>query len=105
MASEPERAALLLDVDCVLAPIVPRPEDSSVPPGTRTELERLARRYGLVACVTGRTSEMARAIVGVDSLRYVGQHGLELDPEAPAWSGRVHAFAGAHPWHWQETKP
>ena len=72
LATEPERAALLLDVDGVLAPIVPRPEDSSVPPATRRELERLAGRYALVACITGRTSDVARAIVGVDGLRYAG---------------------------------
>jgi trehalose 6-phosphate phosphatase len=105
LAAEPNRAALFLDVDGVLAPIVERPEDARVPPETQRELARLAEDYGLVACITGRTSEVARAIVGVDSLRYVGQHGLELDPEAPAWSQRVHAFAQAHPWQWLETKP
>jgi trehalose 6-phosphate phosphatase len=105
LISDPRRAALLLDVDGVLAPIVPRPEDSSAPPETRRELERLAGRYALVACVTGRTGDVARAIVGVDSLRYVGQHGLELEPAAAAWADRVHAFAREWPWPWQEAKP
>ena len=105
VTTEPELAALFFDVDGVLAPIVPRPEDSSVAPETRRELERLVQRYALVACVTGRTSEVARAIVGVDSLRYVGQHGLELEPAAVGWADRVHAFARAWPWEWQETKP
>ncbi len=105
VTAEPKQAALFFDVDGVLAPIVPRPEDSSVPAETRRELERLQQRYALVACVTGRTSDIARAIVGVDSLRYVGQHGLELEPGAEAWADRVHAFARAWPWAWQETKP
>ena len=105
LSSDPRRAALFLDVDGVLAPIVPRPEDSSAPPETRRELERLAQRYGLVACVTGRTGDVARAIVGVDGLRYVGQHGLELEPAAAAWADRVHAFAREWPWPWQESKP
>jgi trehalose-phosphatase len=105
IAAEPAQAALFFDVDGVLAPIVPRPEDSSVPPETRRELERLAERYALVACITGRTGDVARAIVGVDGLRYVGQHGLELDPAAGEWADSVHAFARAHPWQWQETKP
>lgn len=105
IAAEPDLAALFLDVDGVLAPIVPRPEDSSVPAETRHELERLAQRYALVACVTGRTSDVARAIVGVDGLRYVGQHGLELEPAAVEWADRVHAFARAWPWEWQELKP
>jgi len=105
LTTEPQRAALFFDVDGVLAPIVPRPEDSSVPPATRRELERLADRYALVACVTGRTSEVARTIVGVDRLRYAGQHGLELEPGAAAWADRVHAFAREWPWPWQESKP
>jgi trehalose 6-phosphate phosphatase len=105
VAGEPGQAALFFDVDGVLAPIVPRPEDSSVPPATRRELQRLVERYALVACVTGRTSELARTIVGVDGIRYVGQHGLELDARAAAWSGQVHAFARAWPWPWQECKP
>ena len=105
LISDPRRAALFLDVDGVLAPIVPRPEDSSTPPETRRELVRLADRYALVACVTGRTGDVARGIVGVDSLRYVGQHGLELEPAAAAWADRVHAFAREWPWPWQEAKP
>jgi trehalose 6-phosphate phosphatase len=105
IVAEPSEAALFLDVDGVLAPIVPNPEDSTVPPETRSELARLARKYALVACITGRTGAFARSIVGLDGLRYVGQHGLELHPEAERWSTRVHAFAEAHPWDWQERKP
>jgi trehalose 6-phosphate phosphatase len=105
IAGEPGAAALLLDVDGVLAPIVERPEDARVPETTRAELERLAKRYALVACVTGRTSDEARSIVGVDTLRYVGQHGLELRPEAVDWADRIHAFAERAGWRWLETKP
>ena len=78
--SEPERAAILLDIDGTLAPIVERPEDAAVPPDTRAEVERLAAKYGLVACVSGRTAADARALVGLDGLEYVGVHGLEADP-------------------------
>ena len=38
LARAPGEAALLLDVDGVLAPIVPRPEDARVPDETRAEL-------------------------------------------------------------------
>ena len=89
----PERAAIFLDVDGTLAPIVADPADSRVPDATRAELERLAARYALVACVSGRSGERAREIVGVHGLTYVGEHGLELDPEAEAWAPRIHAFA------------
>ena len=105
LAAEPARAALLLDVDGVLAPIVERPEDARVPPDTRRELARLGGSYGLVACITGRTGEVAREIVGVDGLRYVGQHGLELEPAAGAFAERIHAFARATGWTDLEVKP
>jgi trehalose 6-phosphate phosphatase len=104
-AAEPARAALFLDVDGVLAPIVARPEDAAVPAGTRAELERLASSYGLVACVTGRDSAFARKIVGVDTVRYVGQHGLELEPAATAWAERIHSFARQAGWDDLELKP
>jgi trehalose-phosphatase len=105
IAAEPASAALFLDIDGVLAPIVERPEDARVPNETRRELERLRGRYALVACVTGRPSEVAREIVGVDGLTYVGEHGLELDPEAQAWADRIHGFAIEVPWVDLEVKP
>ena len=98
LRDEPERAALLLDVDGTLAPIVERPEDAAVPEETRGELERLASRYALVACVSGRTSADAAATVGVESVVYVGTHGLELEPEAERWAAAVHEFAAGVAW-------
>jgi trehalose 6-phosphate phosphatase len=105
IAAEPAEAALFLDIDGVLAPIVERPEDAHVPAATRKELGRLGARYGLVACVTGRPSEVAREIVGVDGLTYVGEHGLELDPEAQKWAEPIHGFAVEVPWLDIELKP
>ena len=84
LAEEPERAAILLDVDGVLAPIVDVPHEAAVPEETREELRRLNTRYALVACVSGRSGADARRIVGLDELVYVGEHGLELEPEALA---------------------
>lgn len=98
LAAEPARAALLLDVDGTLAPIVPRPEDAAVPAETRAELARLRDRYGLVACVSGRPASDAERVVGVPGLRYVGEHGLELDPAAREWAAAVAAFADGVPW-------
>jgi trehalose 6-phosphate phosphatase len=94
----PGRTALLLDVDGTLAPIVERPEDATVPLETRTELERLAARYALVACVSGRTSADAAATVGVETVVYVGTHGLELEPEAERWAAALHEFAASVAW-------
>ena len=104
LAEEPSRAALFLDIDGVLAPIVARPEDAAVPPSTQHELRRLNARYALVACVTGRDAADAEAIVGVAELVYVGNHGLGLDPDAAAWAARLHAFVGTVTWPWLEDK-
>jgi len=98
LAEEPLAAALLLDVDGTLAPIVAAPELAVVPEDTRAELERLVGVYALVACVSGRPSRDAARVVGVDGIRYVGEHGLELDPEAAEWAGRLSAFAAAAGW-------
>ena len=97
-AEDPQRAAVLLDVDGVLAPIVLRPEDAHVPDETRAEVERLAARYSLVACVSGRTSDDAERIVGVPDVVYVGSHGLELAPEAEQWRSRLHQFGQSVDW-------
>jgi len=75
----PTETALVFDVDGTLAPIVPRPEDAAVPEATREELVRLAGRYLLVACLSGREREDAWSVVGVDGIELVGNHGLELD--------------------------
>jgi trehalose 6-phosphate phosphatase len=105
LAAEPEQAALFLDVDGVLAPIVDDPEAAAVPEGTRTELRRLATRYALVACVTGRPSATAQRIVGVPELTYVGEHGLELNADARASAAAIHGFAEGVAWQWLERKP
>jgi trehalose 6-phosphate phosphatase len=91
----PERSALIFDVDGTLAPIASRPELAEVPPATKAELERLAGRYLLVAFVSGRRGEEARRVVGLEGRRYVGNHGLELDPAAHELEAQIAAFRDA----------
>lgn len=95
LAQAPERSALILDVDGTLAPIAPRPELATVPEGTRAELARLAGRYLLVACVSGRAGDDARRLVGVEGIEFVGNHGLELDPRAHELAGEIARFRDA----------
>jgi trehalose 6-phosphate phosphatase len=104
LSDDPARAAVLLDVDGVLAPIVARPEDARVPDDLRDELRRLAPRYALVACVSGRAGSDARAVVGVPQLTYVGNHGLELAPHADEWATRMRAFMEHVDWPRAENK-
>ena len=97
------RTALLFDVDGTLAPIERDPQASSVPELTRRLLIDCQGTYGLVGCVSGRQAKEARRIVGIGSLPYCGNHGLELLPrganeatvnaEAEAWTDRVQAAA------------
>ena len=103
LSEDPARAAVLLDVDGTLAPIVARPELAEVPEETRAEVARLAERYGLVACISGRSGEDARRLVGVDGVVYVGVHGLELAPEAERWRATLRPFAQLE-WPWLEDK-
>jgi trehalose 6-phosphate phosphatase len=98
LSEAPERAAVLLDIDGTLAPIAPRPEDARVPEKARAEVTRLAGRYALVACISGRTGEDARRMVGVEGVRYVGAHGLELAPDADRWRDEIHAYAAGVDW-------
>ena len=103
LRSDPGRAAVLLDVDGTLAPIVARPELAAVPEKTRAEVRRLVARYALVGCVSGRTGEDAARLVGVDGVVYVGVHGLELAPEAERWRESLRPFASLD-WPWVEDK-
>jgi trehalose 6-phosphate phosphatase len=98
LAAEPEQAGLFIDFDGVLAPIVPRPEDAYAPPETVEELRRLARRYALVAVVSGRDGADVRGRLGLDEVVVVGSHGLELNPEAESWRGRIDAFTATVAW-------
>jgi trehalose 6-phosphate phosphatase len=98
LVENPAEAAIMLDVDGTLAPIVARPELARVPDETRAELRRLVARYALVACISGRTGADARKIVGVEGPVYVGVHGLELAPEAERWRGPLREFAESVDW-------
>jgi len=103
LRDDPKRSAVLLDVDGVLAPIVAQPDDAHMPETTRRPLIEVAKRYGTVACVSGRRASDARRIVSLGSIAYLGSHGSEvlmpgsiapvLDSELQSWARRVQAFA------------
>jgi trehalose 6-phosphate phosphatase len=103
LRADPPRAAVLLDIDGTLAPIVRHAADAHVPEATRALLIEVARRYGLVGCVSGRQANTARQIVALGTIAYIGNHGGELlrpgasvpetAPELEEGSPRVRAFA------------
>jgi trehalose 6-phosphate phosphatase len=101
--ADPARAAILFDIDGTLAPIVEHAADARVPERTRQLLIQIARRYGVVACVSGRRASEARAMVAIGAISYLGSHGAEVlragwtepvvDPEVEEWAERIHEFA------------
>ena len=86
------RAGVFLDYDGTLTPIVDRPEQATLAPGTRDRLARLAARCA-VTIVTGRDIAVMREFVQLDQLGYAGCHGLDID--GPKGSGLRHEAAAA----------
>jgi trehalose 6-phosphate phosphatase len=102
LRADPASAAILLDIDGTLAPIVEHADEAQVPEATRQLLIAIARRYGTVACVSGRRASEARAMVSIGTISYLGSHGAELlragwtepvlDPLVEDWARRIQAF-------------
>ena len=69
LRASPARAAILLDIDGTLSPIVEHAADAHVPETTRLLLITVSRRYGLVACVSGRRASEARAMVSIGAIQ------------------------------------
>src|SRR5580704_13132621 len=67
LRADPANAAILLDIDGTLAPIVRHASDASVPEPTRRTLIAIAKTYGFVACVSGRPAVVARQMVSIGS--------------------------------------
>lgn len=70
-------AAVFLDYDGTLTPIVADPDDAELPPLVRDRLARLAEVVP-VGILSGRDLEDVRARVGLDELFYAGSHGFDL---------------------------
>jgi trehalose 6-phosphate phosphatase len=102
LRDDPPHAGVLLDIDGTLAPIVRHAGDATVPERTRSLLTEVSRRYGFVACVSGRQASEARRIVSIGSITYVGNHGAEVlrggrvetevEGELSSWGRRIGAF-------------
>ena len=74
----PGSVAIFTDIDGTLAPIVPTPDMSEVPPELKDLLARLSERCLLVAGVSGRKTEDALDLVGLADVVYFGNHGFEI---------------------------
>jgi trehalose 6-phosphate phosphatase len=84
---------LATDVDGTLSPIVDKPDTAAVTPLCRRYLREIGQRVEVVAAISGRPPEVARRLVGLDDLIYIGNHGLSW------WrQGREETLAEAAPY-------
>jgi trehalose 6-phosphate phosphatase len=93
-----DRAAIVLDFDGTLSPIVSKPEDARTHEGVFQVLESLVRRALVVAVVTGRSSAEIRDRLPVHGVRIVGSYGFEgRPPLAPDVVAEVDRIAAGEP--------
>ena len=93
VAADPGQAGLICDFDGVLAPIVEDPGTSAMPRGVEQTIERLGKRLGLLAIVSGRPLAFLRERVRLTGIPLLGSYGIEqlrdgepyLAPEARRW--------------------
>jgi len=93
---------LFLDIDGTLAPIQEDPFTVAITPAVRDAIATLARSMTVVA-ISGRSVQSSYAIVGVDGITYVGNHGSQwlrdgvgrLLPEAEPFVAEARQIAEA----------
>ena len=105
LRADPAHTAILLDVDGTLAPIITEAGDVALADSTRDYLQAVAKKYRLVACVSGRRAAEAKRIVAIGELAYIGNHGIErldrdswdlqLSDEIGLWGQRVQEFTAS----------
>ena len=71
------RLGLFSDFDGTLTPLFDDPRDTTLSPTTRDTLGELSKKVDLVAVVSGRDVRTLREMVGLESVTYIGNHGLE----------------------------
>ena len=86
------RVGLFSDFDGTLTPLFDNPGDTVLSPGIRETLGELSERVELVAVVSGRDVRYLRETIGLKSVTYVGNHGLEewkAGGEQPEYGAQV----------------
>jgi trehalose 6-phosphate phosphatase len=101
MVEDAATAALFLDFDGTLAPIVDDPAAARVLPAARAALVRLVPLLGTVAVVSGRPAEFLLGALGIEQVVYAGAYGLErvvngsvvTDPRVAPWLDAIERAA------------
>ncbi len=68
---------LITDVDGTISKTAPTPQQARVSPLCQHYLLKLSGHLALVAAISGRPVSQVRKMVGIDSMVYIGNHGLE----------------------------
>ena len=100
-AADPARAAVIVDFDGTLAPIVDDPPAATPLPEAAATLDRLVRCFGRVAVLSGRPVAFLRERLPVEGLALFGQYGVErfdgahvtTSPSVARWVEAVHRAA------------
>jgi trehalose 6-phosphate phosphatase len=86
-------SALITDIDGTISPIVLVPDQATVGDTIKECLASLRSRLDLVAVITAREEPVARRMIGLDGLTYVGNYAL--DGDHGGWAGYAGALASA----------
>ena len=82
-------AALITDIDGTISAIAPTPFEAVVHAEALLALEQLTDLLAAVAVVSGRAPADGAAMVGLEQLTYVGNHGLERIVRGAPWTHPV----------------
>lgn len=90
-------SAILTDIDGTISEIAATPEEAVVTLSMKKELSKLKEKFQMVGVISGRSVQNAKAMVGVDGILYVGNHGMEyvnngeifVDPEAVKYLANI----------------
>ena len=75
-----EKIAFFLDYDGTLAPIRKKPDLAKITRSSKSLLKKLSRKkWAEIFILSGRRLRDVKAMVGVKSLFYIGNHGMEMN--------------------------
>ncbi len=85
-----DKTSILTDIDGTISEIANIPDEALVTPSMQKVLSQLKDKFKMVGVISGRSAMKAKAMVGVDGIVYIGNHGMEyiigneifIDPEA-----------------------
>jgi trehalose 6-phosphate phosphatase len=92
-----DKTSILTDIDGTISEIANIPDEALVTPSMQKVLSRLNNKFKMVGVISGRSAKKAKAMVGVDGVVYIGNHGMEyiigneifIDDEALKYLGNI----------------